>query len=188
MMAKKDKKSKTNWYELVSFFDGAAKKAVELGEHNVIVQGTINELEYANCQASLMRVIESIKKGNTSEAIDTLTSIVNNHSPILAVCTVPCEAVSNEQGEALRRLLSANLRLPTLVLTNNVQLVKLKPITEARAKDVMLKEGTILEDQKKIEGKVNVTTIDEKKKISEEKGEQRKAVREKDRSGHENNL
>ena len=57
----------------------------------------------------------------------------------VAVCLVP-PSVGQEQGLALEKILEANLRAPVLVLTNNTQLVKLAPISDAEAQRIM-KEG-----------------------------------------------
>lgn len=54
----------------------------------------------------------------------------------LALCLAPT-SLSHDQGLALTKLLEANLRKPVLLLTNNVQLVKLKPITDGEAETIM---------------------------------------------------
>jgi hypothetical protein len=54
----------------------------------------------------------------------------------VALCLAP-PAITHEQGLALQKLLEANFRSPVVVLTNNVQLVRLKPITAAEARRVM---------------------------------------------------
>jgi len=54
----------------------------------------------------------------------------------IAVCLVP-PSVIHDQGIVLEKVLESKLRQPVLVLTNNVQLVRLKPISDAAAKKVM---------------------------------------------------
>jgi hypothetical protein len=48
--------------------------------------------------------------------------------------------VTHEQGQALEMTLKAQFGVSVLVLSNNIQLVKLKPIPEATAQE-MMKEG-----------------------------------------------
>lgn len=139
---------RTQWFKITRFFNGVAKKTLEIGENNVIVQGTVNELEYGNARDDIEKCIDDIKAGDTEKAIETLTAIANNHSPVLAVCSVPTQAISNVQGEALRGVLSANLRLPTMLLSNNIQLARLKPISEDMAKRIMSDEGKVLAEEK----------------------------------------
>ena len=57
-----------------------------------------------------------------------------------AVVVVPT-SVTQEQGIALQRLMEANLRHPVLVLTNNTQLVRLKPISDQLAESIMRSES-----------------------------------------------
>ena len=54
----------------------------------------------------------------------------------LAVCLVPT-SITHEQGLALQKLLEANFSKPVLLLSNNIQLAKLKPISNAEAKRIM---------------------------------------------------
>lgn len=54
----------------------------------------------------------------------------------LGVCLVPA-SITHEQGMALRKILEANFKAPMLLLTNNVQLAKLKPITPNEADQLM---------------------------------------------------
>lgn len=60
--------------------------------------------------------------------------------PILAVCSVSC-AVAPDQGRQLERLLQANLRMPVLILTDNVKLARLQRISEAQARAIMNQEA-----------------------------------------------
>lgn len=46
-------------------------------------------------------------------------------------------SVTQDQGLALEKIIEAQLRKPVLVMTNNTQLVRLKPITDALAKQIM---------------------------------------------------
>lgn len=52
------------------------------------------------------------------------------------VCLVPTSIMA-EQGMALQKLLEGHFRAPVLVLTNNIQLAKLKPISESEAQTLM---------------------------------------------------
>lgn len=67
----------------------------------------------------------------------------------LGVCAVPT-SITHEQGLALEKILEANFKRPLLVLTNNIQLAKLKPITELEAKQIMQNEfmGSVLHVEK----------------------------------------
>jgi len=75
-------------------------------------------------------------------------------------------SITQEQGLALQKLVEANFRRPVLVLTKNVQLVRLQKITATEAQKII--EGTD-EDVKVIE-------------TSEQQGEG-DPVREEDRAG-----
>lgn len=55
------------------------------------------------------------------------------------VCLVPTSIMA-EQGLALQKLLEAHFRAPVLVFTNNIQLAKLKPISESEAQKMMEQE------------------------------------------------
>lgn len=79
---------------------------------------------------------------------------------ILAVCSIPPETISNEQGEALRNKLTANLHLPVALMTNNIHLMKLREISDSTAKKIMM--GTSSEPETK-----GVPVVD-----AEEKGSQ----------------
>jgi hypothetical protein len=54
----------------------------------------------------------------------------------LAVCLVP-QAIGPTQGDALRQLLEANLRMSVLLLTDNVQLMRMKVISDGIANAIM---------------------------------------------------
>lgn len=58
----------------------------------------------------------------------------------VSIVLVP-PSVSHEQGIAIQKLLEANFRKPVLVLTNTTQLVRLKPISDAEADQIMKAEG-----------------------------------------------
>lgn len=58
----------------------------------------------------------------------------------LAVVLVP-PSVTHEQGKALEMTLKAQFGVSVLVLSNNIQLVKLKPIPEVLAKELMERGG-----------------------------------------------
>jgi len=67
-----------------------------------------------------------------------------------AVVTVP-PSVTQDQGLALQKIIEGSLRKPVLILTNNTQLMRLKPITDARAKKIMggqEKAGEIVQIEK----------------------------------------
>lgn len=57
----------------------------------------------------------------------------------LAVCLVPV-STSQSQGLALEKILTAAMRRPVLVLTNNIQLAKFVPVRAAEAKKEMARE------------------------------------------------
>ena len=54
----------------------------------------------------------------------------------VAICLAP-PCITHEQGLALQKLLEANLRAPVVVLTNNIHLAKLRPVTNAEAREIM---------------------------------------------------
>ena len=59
----------------------------------------------------------------------------------VAIVLVP-PSVNQEQGLGLEKILEAQFRKPVMVLTNNVQLVRLKPLTEGKARELMkVQEG-----------------------------------------------
>lgn len=60
----------------------------------------------------------------------------------LLICLAP-PSITAEQGEALRKLLEANFMRSVLVLTNNIQLVKLKPVNGKVAEKIM-KGGAVV--------------------------------------------
>jgi hypothetical protein len=61
--------------------------------------------------------------------------------PELAIVQVPAEGFSEEDASSLHKLVTANLRVPVLLLSNNVTMVKLKPITNKRAEDLRKEEA-----------------------------------------------
>lgn len=69
----------------------------------------------------------------------------------VAVALVP-PAITHEQGVALQKLLEANMRAPVMVLTNNVQLVQLRPIPEARAREALAAGGEVVQFQRGDDG------------------------------------
>jgi hypothetical protein len=89
----------------------------------------------------------------------------------VAICLVP-PSVSNEQGLALQKILEANFRKTVLVLSNNIQMVRLKPISMRRATEI-IERGN--------DGQVVQIARDT---VAGE-GE---AVRAEDRAGHEGDL
>jgi hypothetical protein len=54
----------------------------------------------------------------------------------VAVCLAPT-SITHDQGMALEKLLEANFRSPVVVLTNNIQLVKLKPVLDSVARKLI---------------------------------------------------
>jgi len=63
----------------------------------------------------------------------------------VAVVLVPT-SVTQEQGLALQKIIEAQVRKPVLVLTNNTQLVRLKPISDSAAKKLMEKsDGEVVQ-------------------------------------------
>lgn len=60
----------------------------------------------------------------------------------VCICLVP-PSVSNEQGVALQKILEANFRHSVLVLTNTTQLVRLKPISDVTANQILGKAKNV---------------------------------------------
>jgi len=60
----------------------------------------------------------------------------------VCVVLVP-PSVSNEQGIALQKILEANFRHSVLLLTNTTQLVRLKPISDVTANQIMGKAANV---------------------------------------------
>ena len=54
----------------------------------------------------------------------------------VAVVLVPTSC-TQEQGMAIQKMMEANMRGPVVVLSNNTQLVRLEPISDAEAKQIM---------------------------------------------------
>ena len=120
------------WYRMEAFFDGKAQAVTEVGDAQIVLQGTIYEGAVA-CPACDAKVhLDKITLTKDARA---------DLSPQLGICLIPQEAVSNTQGEGLRRLLEANLRMPVVLISNNVQLVQLRPIHEAEADRILSGEG-----------------------------------------------
>jgi len=63
-----------------------------------------------------------------------------------AICLTP-PSITHDQGLALQKILEANFRKPVLLLTNNTQLVRLKPISDGEAEKIMKGEldGSIVQ-------------------------------------------
>lgn len=103
---------RSNWYEVVSMFDGEAKKILEVAGHDVVVRGTL-------------RLGEEYEQ--------------------LAVCMIPQLNYPMSQLEVIRQATEASIRLPVLLLTDNVQLCRLRRITDKQAAKLM-KHGLELDD------------------------------------------
>lgn len=64
----------------------------------------------------------------------------------VAVCVVP-PSVTTEQGEAVTKLLEANFQKPVVVLSNNIQLARLRPVSAKRAREMMATKATVTPDE-----------------------------------------
>ncbi|MBT8428296.1 MAG: hypothetical protein KJN79_00140 [Gammaproteobacteria bacterium] len=133
---------KPQWYRMTRFFDGDAQMVTEVGDAEVLLQGTIYETT-VTCQCGNKIHLDRIKLREDGRA---------DLSPQLGMCLIPQEAVSNSQGDALRRMLEANLRQPVVLISNNVQLVQLKPIHQAEADRIL--SGGDPDDGQAAEGSV----------------------------------
>jgi len=119
---------KPQWYRMQAMFEGAAHLVTEINDAEVLLQGVFYEADFP------------CPKCGTKVHLDRINLRGDGHadlSPQLGICLIPPEAASNAAGEALRRMLEANLRMPVLLLSNNIHMVKLKPIPEAEAKRIM---------------------------------------------------
>ena len=97
-----------SWYKIECLFDRKAKRVMQMGDAKIVLRGMF----YA--QAAGEKVGE----------------------PELAVCQVPT-SFGRSHGAWLQGMLAANLRVSPVVLTNNINLVKLSPISEEEAKAMM---------------------------------------------------
>jgi len=128
---------KPRWYKMTSLFSEPAKRVSAVGDNDVLLKGMVYQ---AGLSERIESVIEwlKIKTKNKPEAKVSAAEMIKKlkaglGEPELALCVVP-PAISQQQGEALRMMLTANLRVPVVLLTDNVHLVQLKPISEAQAK------------------------------------------------------
>lgn len=119
---------KPQWYQMRRFFDGPAKTITPVNDANVILQGVIYEANFACPKCGHAVHMDRIRLTEDGKA---------DLSPQLGVCLIPQEAISNQQGEALRRMLEANLRMPVVLLSDNIQLVELRPIHQATADRIL---------------------------------------------------
>lgn len=132
---------KPQWYRMVDFFDGPAKAVTRVNEADVLLQGVLYEADFPcpKCGAKVHLDKINLKENDNADL-----------SPQLGLCLIPQEAVGNQQGEALRRMLEANLRMPVLLISNNVQMVRLKPIMQGEADRILEGAG----EDGKAEGKL----------------------------------
>jgi hypothetical protein len=130
---------KPQWYRMMEFFDGPAKVVTSVNDADVLLQGVLYEAVFPcpHCNHKIHMDKVNLKEDGRADL-----------SPQLGLCLIPQEAISNQQGEALRRMLEANLRMPVLLISNNVQMVRLKPIMQAEA-DRILEEGAGKKDGEK---------------------------------------
>jgi len=152
---------KVRWYRLQKFWDEPGEKVAEIEGHDVIVQGHLYEGEL-KCECGRIHLIDGLKvrgdprvilEGENDGATVTL-------QPSLSACVVPPEAISNLQGKKLELMLNANLRTPTMIFTNNIQLVQLKEISESAAKKIMMADAAKLEEKHKAEEGGNIVSIE----------------------------
>jgi hypothetical protein len=99
------------WYKIECLFDQKAQKVMQIGDADILLR----EMYYVKSE-----------NGKTGE-------------PELAICQVPT-AIGRAQGANLQHLLEANLRVPVVVLTNNINMVKLKAVTDEEAEKVLGKQ------------------------------------------------
>lgn len=116
---------------MVSFFDDQSQVVTEVNDAKIVLQGVIYEAQVAcpSCGKKIHLDRATVAGGRL------------DLSPQLGLCLIPQDAVSNNQGEALRRMLEANLRMPVLLLTDNVSMVRLRPIHEGEAQRILDGEG-----------------------------------------------
>jgi len=70
----------------------------------------------------------------------------------VAVCLIP-PSITHTQGQALQKILEANFRAPVLLLTDTIQLVKLKPISDGKARLLMAAAaGNVLQYERGVDG------------------------------------
>jgi hypothetical protein len=119
---------KPKWYRMTQFFDGASQVVTEINDAEVLLQGVLYEAVFPcpKCGAKVHMDKIKLKEDGTADL-----------SPQLGLCLIPHEAIGNQQGEALRRMLEANLRMPVLLISNNVQMVRLKPISQQAAHEIL---------------------------------------------------
>ena len=121
---------KPTWYRMVSMFDGAAKRIAVLGKGGeALLRGVRYSAKVVCGKCGHTIDMNSLRvKGGVEDRLEL--------SPELAVCTIPT-SVTESQGEALRRMLEGNLRMPVLLISDNIHLVQLKPIITKIAKTIM---------------------------------------------------
>jgi hypothetical protein len=103
-------KKPSRWYRVEALWDGPAACVSQIGDVDILLQGMLYKTDP--------------KAAN---------------EPELAACLVP-PSMSESQIRSLNILLTANLRVPVLLLTNNIHLVRMRRITDDEAAKVMRAE------------------------------------------------
>ena len=108
------KRDAPRWHKIVDLFDGKAKKIMTVGGHGILVRGMLYSLE-----------MTKDKDGHLQQG-----------EPELAVCSVP-QAIGGRYSAELGMLATANLVARPLILSDNIHLCKLEPITDEEAEEIL---------------------------------------------------
>ena len=114
------------WFRMEALFDGPAKRIQVLENTDVLLRGVKYRGEITcGCCGHTIKTAQLSVKGGIEDKLDL--------TPELAICTVP-PAIMEEQAEFLRITSEAQLRMPVMLLTDNVHYVRLRPISGGLAK------------------------------------------------------
>jgi hypothetical protein len=161
------------WYRPVAFFDRPAQKIVNLDEVEVLLSGMFYQAGLSERILTLIDELEALGSETVNRKWVLQRIRAELGEPDLAMCLVP-PAVSDTQMAALQMMLKANLRTQVLLLTNNVHLVKLRPVTDKQANAIMQEDPN---EEKPDENKPGIVIPLESRPKGEGNGE---GVREED--------
>lgn len=133
---------KTIWYKMIRYFEEPAERIAEIKECDIIGEGRIYE-GILKCECGKEHILENLRvKGDPRVELNgNSNGATIKIQPSLTVCVVPPDSISQNQAMHLQKMIIANLRSPLLLISNNVQLVQLKEISESTAKKIMISKS-----------------------------------------------
>lgn len=165
------------WYKPTRFFDGTAKRIVDLGDGNdVVMCGMLYQPGLGERIETLIKEFADYETGGIERDHVLQKLRASLGEPELALCLVP-PAVSDGQSAALQMMLQANLRTSVLLLSNNVHLVRLNPVSDKVAAKLMEGDTDDKDDSEPEEEKIVVPHTSPGREAGED---ERQGVREED--------